>query len=217
MDLRGNSDYISESLIAYEAGYRWQVRRNLSFDIAAFYNVYDDIYALGNTANPFDPDLSSKTLKRVRAMGSNFPLPGRQIVLCRLPSVYTWQDLDLNYKNPESVASFSTRPTLSAPEHQAAIRTSYDFAEQWQRNLWLRYASSFDGRNNEDRANDINIPAQWNLDANVIWKPLKNLEIMLAGQNLLKPQSTAVRGGTDHPTHRNRAGCLHESHLELLI
>jgi hypothetical protein len=43
------------------------------------------------------------------------------------------------------------------------------------------------GRNNEDRANDFNIPAQSNLDANVIWKPAKNLEIMLAGQNLLEP------------------------------
>jgi iron complex outermembrane recepter protein len=187
VDLRGNSDYISESLIAYEAGYRWQVMRNLSFDLAAFYNVYDDLYTLGNTANPFDLDLEFQNGQEGTGHGLEFSTVWQANSALSFNFSYTWQDLELDYKNPESVASFGARSTLSAPEHQAAFRTTYDFAEQWQGNLWLRYASTFDGRNNEDRTNDINIPAQWNLDANVIWKPSKNLEIMLAGQNLLEP------------------------------
>ena len=39
----GNQDLLSEKLVAYELGYRIEPTRNLSFDMTAFYNVYDDI------------------------------------------------------------------------------------------------------------------------------------------------------------------------------
>lgn len=186
-NLRGNSDFISESLIAYEAGYRWQVKRNLSVDLAAFYNVYEDLYALGATANPFDRDLEFQNNQEGTGHGIELSATWQASSALSFNLSYTWAELDIDFIDPEKVEPFSTRPKLNAPEHQVAIRTSYDFTEQWQGNLWLRYASNFSGRNNEDRANDINIPAQWNLDANVVWKPAKNLEIMLAGQNLLEP------------------------------
>lgn len=40
---QNTSDYGSESLWAYEAGYRIQALSGLSFDLATFYNAYDDI------------------------------------------------------------------------------------------------------------------------------------------------------------------------------
>jgi iron complex outermembrane recepter protein len=187
VDLRGNSDFISESLIAYEAGYRWQAKRNLSVDLAAFYNVYEDLYALGTTTNPFDPDFEFQNNQEGTGHGVELAATWQASSALSFNLTYTWQELDLDYKDPGTVNPIGTRPEVSAPEHQTAIRTSYDLTEKWQGNLWLRYASTFDGRNTEDGASDINIPGQWNLDANVIWKPAKNLEIMLAGQNLLEP------------------------------
>lgn len=185
-NIRGNPNFISESLIAYEAGYRWQVKRNLSFDVATFYNVYDDLYALGTTTNPSNLDLEFKNNQEGKGHGVELATTWQAGSALSFNFTYTWQELDLNYKDTGIVDPlFGTRPARNAPEHQAAIRTSYDFDEKWQSNLWLRYTSAFDGRNNEDRTSDITIPAQWNLDANVIWKPSKNLEIMLAGQNLL--------------------------------
>jgi iron complex outermembrane recepter protein len=185
-NLRGNPDYISESLIAYEAGYRWQVKRNLSFDVAAFYNDYDDLYALEATTNPFDLDLEFKNNQEGTGHGVELAATWQASSALSFNLTYTWQELDTNFKNPGTVDPFSASPEVNAPEHQVAIRTSYDVNEQWQGNLWLRYTSAFDGRNNEDRANDITIPDQFNLDANVVWKAAKNLEIMLAGQNLLE-------------------------------
>lgn len=186
-NLRGNPDYISESLIAYEAGYRWQVKRNFSFDVAAFYNVYDDLYALGTTTNPFDLDLEFENSQEGKGHGVELAAAWQASSALSFNFTYTWQEIDIKSKDPGTVDTLAgTRPALNSPEHQAAIRTSYDVNEQWQGNLWLRYTSTFDGRNNEDRSKDITIPNQFNLDVNVIWKASKNLEVMLAGQNLLE-------------------------------
>jgi iron complex outermembrane receptor protein len=185
--IRGNPEYLSESLIAYEAGYRWQVKRNLSFDVAAYYNVYDDLYALGPTTNPFDLDLEFKNNQEGSGHGVELAATWQATNGLSFNLTYTWQKLDINFKDSGLVDSFSGRPEVNAPEHQVALRSSYDFTEQWQGNLWLRYASAFEGRSTVDVTNNIAIPAQWSLDANVIWKAAKNLEIMLAGQNLLEP------------------------------
>jgi hypothetical protein len=107
VDLRNNPDFISESLIAYEAGYRWQIKRNLSVDLAAFYNVYDDLYGVGTTTNPFDPDLEFQNNQEGTGMASNSPLPGRQVVRCRSTSAIPGKSLIIDYKDPATYRSHS--------------------------------------------------------------------------------------------------------------
>jgi iron complex outermembrane receptor protein len=51
----GNPDFVSEELLAYELGYRVQPYPRLSLDIAAFYNVYDNLLSL---EGPGPPQLS---------------------------------------------------------------------------------------------------------------------------------------------------------------
>jgi len=43
LSLSGNENFKSESLLSYELGYRTQPKENLSFDLALFYNDYDDV------------------------------------------------------------------------------------------------------------------------------------------------------------------------------
>lgn len=45
MALFGSDNLVAESLIAYELGYRIEPTRQLSIDVATFYNVYDDLVA----------------------------------------------------------------------------------------------------------------------------------------------------------------------------
>lgn len=42
----GGPEFISEKLIAYETGYRFQPNKKSSFSIAAFYNIYNDLYSV---------------------------------------------------------------------------------------------------------------------------------------------------------------------------
>ncbi|MDH3446311.1 MAG: TonB-dependent receptor plug domain-containing protein, partial [Deltaproteobacteria bacterium] len=52
----GRSGYRSENLVAYELGYRGQLTKRLSLDVATFYNVYNDLHA-SQQGTPFvEPD-----------------------------------------------------------------------------------------------------------------------------------------------------------------
>ena len=101
---------------------------------------------------------------------------------------YSYQRLELEYQNTpadptilqDSVASFTT------PMHQASVRASVDLNDQWQVNIWLRSMDNIQGRSNLDFTS-IPVDDFISVDANIIWKPRKDLEIMLAGQNLLNP------------------------------
>src|SRR5205085_2793576 len=39
----GNRGTLSEKVVAFETGYRWQPTQRLNLDLAAFYNIYDDL------------------------------------------------------------------------------------------------------------------------------------------------------------------------------
>ena len=47
VEIQGDPKLKAEQLIAYEAGYRTQVRKNLYLDFTAFYNSYSDLQAYG--------------------------------------------------------------------------------------------------------------------------------------------------------------------------
>jgi iron complex outermembrane receptor protein len=44
--IKGNEDFQSEEVLAYEAGYRWQTSTEFSLDLAVFYNDYEDLYSV---------------------------------------------------------------------------------------------------------------------------------------------------------------------------
>ena len=58
----------SEELIAYETGYRWQAAQNLSFDLALFYNDYDELVVAR----------VRRALRRRRSAASSFPIDQRE-------------------------------------------------------------------------------------------------------------------------------------------
>jgi iron complex outermembrane recepter protein len=186
MNLQGDSEFDSETLVAYEAGYRWQARKNLTFDIAAYYNDYDGLYAVVRDTNPRDPDFHFRNGQEGKGHGVEFIANWQASSQLSLSFTYNWQELDLKYKDPLTIGGLDgSKQRIDSPRHQAALRTSFDFNENWQSNLWLRYVDSFDGRDSVDSTSNIPIPSQFYCDANLIWKPVKNIEIMLAGQNLL--------------------------------
>jgi iron complex outermembrane receptor protein len=186
VSLLGNSAFAAEYLVAYEAGYRWQARRNLSFDVAAYYNDYEDIYAAVRGSKAFDPNLYFSNSQEGTGHGLESAVTWQPWSWLTLFLSYNWQELDINYKDPAIENGLGrSNPTTNVPEHQAALRSAVDFNEHWQGNLWLRYVDGFLGRNSVEPDKQIDISAQYYFDANLTWKPVKNIEIMLAGQNLL--------------------------------
>ena len=100
--LVGNRDFDAERLIAYEAGYRWEVSRQLWLDLAMFHNEYEQLVSL-ELGDPF-LDTTGRTIVPVlnRNLGSGNSRGAELLVEWlpmenwRLTASYSALDLDLD-------------------------------------------------------------------------------------------------------------------------
>ncbi len=95
----------------------------------------------------------------------------------RLQGNYSYIDMHIH---SDSVLRQIDPTTGSAdkvsPQHQISLRSNYDLSERLQFNLWLRYVSKVDF---------YHIPSYVTMDTKLTFKPQKNVELFLVGQNLL--------------------------------
>ena len=184
--LNGTADFDSETLIAYEAGYRWQARANLSFDLAGYFNDYDKIYDMAYSTDPARTVMEFANVRQGTGQGVELAASWQATSWLSLLATYTWQELDLT--SELSVVGQEEQQDVAeaaSPKHQASIRSAIDFASNWQWNCWLRYVDDIAGLDSISQKTFVPVPSYFLFDTNLIWKPTNNLEVMLAGQNLL--------------------------------
>ncbi len=72
-----------------------------------------------------------------------------------------------------------------SPQHQASLRSLMQLPGNIELDLWGRFV---------DRLPALNIPGYFNLDTRIGWRPIKNIEVSVVGQNLLdsrRPEFTS--------------------------
>lgn len=182
--LHGSHNYNSEKLIAYELGYRHQFSPQASIDLAGFVNDYSQMRDTSTGAFSPNPLLPGQFLLplTINNQGSAFTYGFETSVdwkprdNWRLQSSYSFIHIDflsnnaLTKSDPSGGGSEKT-----APQHQLSVRSNYDFSEKLQLNLWLRYSSNI---------GFYSIPAYVTMDARLSYKPTKNTELFVVGQNL---------------------------------
>lgn len=180
---RGNKTIQSEDLLAFELGYRTLLRENLSFDIAAFLNDYDDLVTaeIGPpSVVPPETTIPVQPANLASALAYGFELLADWLPFewWKLQAAYSFIHLkvdldsnstDINFKNTEG----------KSPEHQFSLRSMMDISHNLQLDLWLRSV---------DRLESIDISGYTTLDARIGWRPLDNLELSIVGQNLFDAQ-----------------------------
>ncbi len=73
-----------------------------------------------------------------------------------------------------------------SPRHQVYLQASWDPGRSVELDLMVRYVSKLTGFNPGDVPGSASVIDQYvALDARFAWRPRKNLELSLAGQNLL--------------------------------
>ncbi|MBX9916336.1 MAG: TonB-dependent receptor [Nitrosomonas sp.] len=182
--LMGSSSFNSEKLIAYEMGYRHQFTPKASIDISGFYNDYSQLRSptsgLPYFHAGFPPylilpiELTNKASGE--AYGVETSVEWKPTEKWRLQGNYSF----LNLKIHSDSALRQLDPTTGSankvsPHHQISLRSNYDFSEKLQLNLWLRYVSSVDF---------YRIPGYVTMDAKLVHRPVKNVELFVVGQNL---------------------------------
>jgi iron complex outermembrane receptor protein len=179
--LTGNRDLSSESLLAYELGFRADLHHAVSLDVSSFYNRYDHIIG---------------TQFGTPVLGPGFlTVPNRFTNLYSFDSTgleasLQWQPLDYwKLKGGYSFIRFlgDDQSTLQGekgtPTHQGTLRSMLTLARNVDLDLWARYvgASTY-----QMQSQPVSVPAYLTLDLRLAWRPVTGMELSLVGQNLLE-------------------------------
>jgi iron complex outermembrane receptor protein len=180
VNTQGNPDLDAEKLTAYELGLRLLPTSSLWFDVALFYNDYDDLIGLEQisgtpTTGPYE--LTYTNDASGRAYGVEVAADWQVFPSWRLGGTYT-------YLNTQIDKNLVTDPNISElvsegvnPRNAFSIRSFLYVTPQIDFDAVLRFVGSLPERN---------IDSYTVLDARLAWRPIKKLELSLVGQNLLE-------------------------------
>jgi iron complex outermembrane receptor protein len=191
-EARGDSGFDSETLLAYELGYRVQPIDRVSLDLALFYNDYDDLRSLEQQPTGFEteptPHIVVPLVAGNRMYGESYGVElaanYRVSTPWRLQASYSFIQMQLHLK-PGSTDPFSTATERQTPHHQFGLRSFLDLPHHFELDAGIRYVDNLPGHG---------IPSYLVLDARIGWRPSPNWELSLVGRNWLDSQHPEFPG-----------------------
>ena len=177
--LQGNRDFDSEELLACELGYRWRPIARVSLDVTAFYHDYDHLRSLEPGAVLPGPPLTVTATAGNKLHGETYGIefaPSWQVTdSWRLQAGYTFLQNQL-HRDAGSGDTTSELDEGRNPHHQFSLRSSVDLPHNLEVDCAVRYVESLP---------DFQIPSYIVVDVRLAWRPFKNFEVAIVGQNLL--------------------------------
>ncbi len=178
--LVGGSDFESETVIAYELGYRAQLGPKVSVSACGFYNDYNNVRSLSFTPATILPLFFANNLEG-QTYGVEVSTDYQMLDWWRLHAGYDLLKEHLHVK-PGQVDLNNSLNETSDPQHQFSIRSSMDLPCRTELDAALRWVDTL--RDNNNGAVGI-VPSYFELNARLAWHATKWLEFSIVGQNLL--------------------------------
>ena len=169
--LRGNQEFKSEELLAFEVGYRLSAFEHLSFDLTGFYNQYDNIRGT-RTVSLLPPTGTLANNLTVDTIGLEIASDIQLQDWWRIRGAYSYINMDVDGPLNTSLSTLGG----NTPHHQGSLRSLIALPHQVEFDSWIRVVDNLEAQN---------IPGYIELDLRLGWKPWPNLDISLVGQNLL--------------------------------
>ena len=189
--LRGSSTFVSETVIAYEAGWRTRVGGKVGGSIAVFHNRYDHLRSTtpGPAGFPsFGFPLTFENNLEGNASGTEISATWQPVRTARIGFGHSFLNTDLHVK-PGRVDFSNTLNETADPEHQLFLRASFDLPRNVAFDASFRWIDSLVVNNGP---NPGRVPSYAQADARLGIRPSTRFEFALVGQNLL---------GGAHPEH----------------
>lgn len=185
LEIDGSSGFRSETVIAYEAGYRTKPLQRLTIDTSLFFNRYDHLrvrqegVATLETTNlalryPLANDMHGHTY------GAELSATWNPVDWWRLQGVYTYLRSVMYLDNGSTDDVNRGNSADGSPRHQGSLRSGFDLGNEVEMDFWLRAVDRVKS------IDSVSIPGYLTMDARLGWKPTKTLELSLVGQNLFK-------------------------------
>jgi iron complex outermembrane receptor protein len=189
--INGNKDLMSEEILAYELGYRFKTE-SLFLDFAVFYNDYDRVRSVVQGPTICQPggdfvNVNPACLFASQYLEGFFNLAndtfsksvGAEVWLAA--EMNDWWNIDAAYtyyhsKVESGISQIQTSISEDSPEHQVSVRSSMEFAEAWQFDLWARYVDELESQG---------IDSYTALDLRLAWQATESLEVSAVGRNLI--------------------------------
>lgn len=190
LSIQGNPEVISETVLAYEIGYRTQPMDKLSLDVATFYNQYDHLLTTENlppTSNfiagfTFPQTFANKAIANTYGIETALDWQAMDYWKIRASHTYLKMNLDL----VDSSTDIASPGTINnSPRHQWQLRSYLDLPHNLELDTALYYVAPL---------TNLNIPALMRLDIRLGWRPVKTVHLSLSAQNLLDNQHPEFQG-----------------------
>lgn len=176
---QSNPNFRSEEVIAYEAGYRTTFAKSVSVDITGFYNDYRDLRSVAPGTPYFNGTSMVLPLKFTnnlmgRTYGVEIATVWQMLDWWRWDANYSWLHTQLNDQGNAQVGV--------SPEQRVSLRGALSPRQDIDLDFWFRYA---DTNLSVGTLGDSYIKGYVSLDLRLAWRPYKDIELSLVGQNLL--------------------------------
>jgi iron complex outermembrane receptor protein len=169
-NLAGGPTFDSETVIAYELGYRVRPIEKMSLSLAAFFNDYDDLRSLEQTApNTFE----FRNGLHGESWGVELSGTFQATPWWRLRGGYTYLEERISQK-PGHTDLNQGRGEGNDPRHQCSLQSILDLPAHFQFDVTARYV---------DALPFPAVPGYFTFDARLAWQ-FKHLELSVVGQNL---------------------------------
>lgn len=185
----GGADFVSETLIAYEVGYRAQLGPKLSGSISTFYNDYNNLRSTTATPAtalyPFPYPVYFQNNLEGDTYGLELSATYQLLDWWRLHAGYDLLQEHIRVKPGQVDATDATNETAD-PHGQSTLRSSMDLPRNVQLDAALRWVDALHINNGPTGGPVIGIvPSYFEFDTRIAWHATKRLELSLVGQNLL--------------------------------
>ncbi len=179
----GSDAFDSEKLLAYELGWRNQIRDNLALDLTLYYHDYEELETLEQQLSPegvpyliFDNNLLADS------RGAELSVDWQPLEWWRLQFGYSYFHISTELSVDSSFLGAIAPNGLSTPEHQFSLRSLMDLSNNLSLDLWIYHAGKIE---RPAYLREMSVPAYTGVNLRLAWRPRENLELSVVGRDLL--------------------------------
>jgi iron complex outermembrane receptor protein len=173
--IAGGQNVVSETLIAYEAGYRVQFVPHLALSLATYINNYDNLRSLEPLNPPQAFPVQASSGFSGRSSGAELTAEWQATPQWKLCA--GWTEMRDHSEPQPGTADRGTRGSIVRdPNHQMILRSLLNLSAKWECDTTLRYVAPID---------ISSVPGYTEADLRLGWRPTPAWEFSLLGQNLL--------------------------------
>jgi iron complex outermembrane receptor protein len=171
--LQGGPQFESETVIAYELGYRGRPLSSLSLSVSAFYNVYDDLRSVESATPPDFPWIVENGMKGdgygVEAWGTYEVFPW-----WRVSAGFSAMRKNLGFE-PGSQDVLGLSYAGNDPEYQVSLRSAMNFGPDVAFDVFVRHVDSLPSPPVADYTE---------VSARLGWRVTDSLELAVVGADI---------------------------------